>query len=309
MSTTRTSIKIEKLEYKGWPSCYSLQNDAVELIVTADVGPRVIRYGFIGGQNLFKEFHNQLGKSGESDFQPRGGHRLWKAPEDFATTWTADNFPVAVSATASSLIARAPVEPASGLQKTIEIALAQSGTEAIVTHHIANRSARDLTFAPWALTMMAPGGAAIAAFPPRAPYPENLLPTNPLVLWAYTDFTDPRITLTHKYLVLRQDPAAALPQKLGLFSEKNWSSYLLEGDLFVKHAKASLSQQYPDFGCSFETYTNNEFLELETLGPIRNVRPGESVEHEERWSLHRDVDLSEFTDSAIDRAILPLIQA
>lgn len=308
MSSTQTAIKIEKLEYKGWPNCYRLRNGAVELIVTADVGPRIIRYGFIGGQNLFKEFDDQLGKSGESDFQPRGGHRLWKAPEDFATTWTADNFPVDVSTTPSGLIARAPVEVASGLQKTMEIALAQSGTEVTVTHHIANRSARDLTFAPWSLTMMAPGGVAVAAFPPRAPYPENLLPTNPLVLWAYTDFTDPRITLTHKYLVLRQDPAKSNPQKLGLFSENNWSSYLLNRELFVKRAKASLSQQYPDFGCSFETYTNNEFLELETLGPIQNVRPGESVEHEERWALHGNVDLREFTDSEIDRAVLPLVK-
>lgn len=308
MSSTPTSIKIEKLEYKGWPNCYRLRNDAVEVIVTADVGPRVIRYGFIGGQNLFKEFDDQLGKSGESDFQPRGGHRLWKAPEDFATTWTADNFSVDISATSSGVIARAPIERASGLQKTIEIALAQSGAEVTLTHHIVNRSEHALTFAPWALTMMAQSGVAIAGFPPRVPYPENLLPTHPLVLWAYTDFTDPRVTLTHKYLVLRQDPAAPLPQKLGLFSENNWSSYFLNGELFVKRARASLSKQYPDFGCSFETYTNNEFLELETLGPIREVRPGESVEHEERWALHRNIDLSEFTDSAIDRAVLPLIQ-
>ena len=28
------------------------------------------------------------------------------------------------------------------------------------------------------------------------------------------------------------------------------------------------SKTYPDFGCSFETFTNADFLEMETLGPM-----------------------------------------
>jgi hypothetical protein len=40
---------IENVSYGGWPNCLRIANDEVELIVTTDVGPRVIRYGFIGG--------------------------------------------------------------------------------------------------------------------------------------------------------------------------------------------------------------------------------------------------------------------
>jgi hypothetical protein len=69
------AVKVEKTDYKGWKNCYRVSNGEVELIVTADVGPRVIRYGFIGGQNLFKEYDEQLGKSGEEKFQARGGDR------------------------------------------------------------------------------------------------------------------------------------------------------------------------------------------------------------------------------------------
>src|SRR5258708_7308482 len=76
-----SQVKTEKINYKGWPNSYRVSNGQVELVVTADVGPRIIRYGFIGGQNLFKEFTEQLGKSGEKDFQLRGGDRVWKAPE------------------------------------------------------------------------------------------------------------------------------------------------------------------------------------------------------------------------------------
>jgi hypothetical protein len=54
-------VKVEKIEYKGWRNCYRVSNGEVELIVTSDVGPRVIRFGFVGGQNVFKEFPDQLG--------------------------------------------------------------------------------------------------------------------------------------------------------------------------------------------------------------------------------------------------------
>ncbi len=42
---------------------------------------------------------------------------------------------------------------------------------------------------------------------------------------------------------------------------------------------------YPDFGCNCETYTAGTFIELESLGPLEVVAPGESVQHLERWSL------------------------
>ena len=62
--------------------------------MTGDVGPRVMHYGFAGGQNFFKEFDDQMGKTGEPDWQPRGGHRLWIAPEDIVKSYAPDNAPV-----------------------------------------------------------------------------------------------------------------------------------------------------------------------------------------------------------------------
>src|SRR5215475_104744 len=70
-SVARADLKVEKVEYKGWQNCYRVSNGEVELIVTGDVGPRVIRFGFVGGQNLFKEYADQLGKTGEKKFQLR----------------------------------------------------------------------------------------------------------------------------------------------------------------------------------------------------------------------------------------------
>src|SRR5947207_1867819 len=120
------AVKIEKTKYKGWENCYRVSNDEIELIVTGDVGPRIIRFGFVGGQNLFKEFAEQLGKSGEDKFQLRGGDRVWKAPEDPVATWAPDNVPIEVRVTPTGLVAREPIEPLTHLQKEIEVSMASS---------------------------------------------------------------------------------------------------------------------------------------------------------------------------------------
>ena len=303
------SVKVEKTEYKGWQNCYRVTNGEIELIVTGDVGPRIIRFGFVGGQNMFKEFAEQLGKSGEEKFQLRGGDRVWKAPEDPVATWAPDNVPVQIIPTATGLIARAPIEPLTNLQKEIEIAIAPSGTTVTVSHRITNHSLFTLEFAPWALTMMAQGGIAVSGFPPRGRHPINLEATNPLVMWAYTDLADPRWKFTKKYLTLRQDPNNKEAQKLGLFNPDTWAAYLLNGEAFVKRTKADASKTYPDFGCSFETFTNNEFLEIETLGPLTKLSPGHTAEQVEHWGLYRKVQPTELTDQELDRVLLPLVQA
>jgi len=302
------AVKIEKTQYRGWPNCYRISNGDVDLIVTTDVGPRVIRYGFSGGPNLFKEFDEQMGKSGEATWQARGGHRIWIAPEDPVLSYALDNSPISATIKGDVIELTGKVEKETGLEKRMTVKLAPSGSEVEVVHRIANKAGKAREFAPWTLTMMAQGGTAIVTFPPRVTHPHDLLPTNPLVMWAFTDFTDKRWQFTKKYLLLRQDPKNANPQKTGLFNRDTVGAYLLGSNLFIKTATAQDPRNQPDFGCSFETFTNEEFLELETLGALGSVRPGASVEHTEHWSLHKNVKISSWTDAEIDRVLLPLLK-
>src|SRR5580704_11084991 len=128
------SVKVEKTEYKGWQNCYRVTNGEIEAIVTGDVGPRIIRFGFVGGQNMFKEYSEQLGKSGEEAFQLRGGSRVWKAPQDPVATCAPDNVPVNIKIPPAGLIATAPLEPLTKLQKEIEISMAATGTKVTVSN-------------------------------------------------------------------------------------------------------------------------------------------------------------------------------
>ncbi|HEY3743574.1 MAG TPA: hypothetical protein VGL53_27200 [Bryobacteraceae bacterium] len=297
-------VTISKVAYGGWPNCYKLTNGEVEMIVTTDVGPRVIRYGFVGGQNLFKEYAEQMGKSGEKVWQARGGHRVWIAPEAVPQSYALDNSPVKAEVKGDTIILTGGVEPETSLQKQIVVKLEANG-RAVVTDRITNKGAKPYELAPWALTQMAQGGTGITGFPPRSKHMEVLTPTNPLVMWGFTSFNDPRWTFTTKYLMLRQDPKAKTPQKVATFNPETFGAYLLGSDLFIKQYTTIKGGHYPDMGASYETFTNADFLELETVGPLVKLAPGATTDHVERWSLHKNVKVSGFTDAELDRVLLP----
>ena len=289
----------EQVHFKGWDNCWRLANSDIELIITGDVGPRVISCGFTGGANLFKNFEDQMGGKGEAEWMIRGGSRIWIGPEDRIASYAPDNSPVRIEIKGDRLVATAAVEPAVGVQKQMVIQL--DGPRAEVVHRIRNAGLLPVEFAVWILTVMAPGGVAVTGFPPRGTHPEDLAPSNPLIMWPFTDLSDPRWRFLHKYLILRQDSAMSSPQKIGHFNPNTWGAYFLNGDLFIKRYKADPSGRYPDFGSSFQTFTNEAMLELETMGPLSRVRPGEWIEHIETWELHRVAAPDHWTDDELDR--------
>ncbi|MDX2179724.1 MAG: hypothetical protein SFV18_09040 [Bryobacteraceae bacterium] len=299
-------MKIEELSYGAWPRAYRISNGTAEVVVTASAGPRIAHYGFVGGQNFFKVFPDGKGfnhRSALGEWFIMGGHRLWAAPELVPATYHPDNDPVEIEVHADGLTATPPPERASGLQKQIAVKMLETGTAVDVVHRITNINGYPVEIAAWVLTVMTTGGLGVTGFPPRGTHPEVLPPTNPLIMWAFTDFEDPRWKITKKYLTLRQDPAISSPQKLGHFNADTWAAYLLKGEAFVKRYRADPAKPYPDFGASFEIFANGDFLELETLGPLTKLQPGESLEHVERWSLHRGVEIAEVNDATLDRAL------
>ena len=279
------TISCDRLTYANWPNCWRLANGLVEVIATADVGPRLIRFGFVGGPNEFVEIPADQGQVGGEAWRIYGGHRFWHAPEDQARTYLPDNAPVAVEPLPAGLRLTQPLEAATGLQKVIELQMSPAGAAVRITHRLHNRGLWPLTLSPWALSAMAAGGAAILPLPPRGSHPQHLLPSSSLVLWPYTDLSDPRWIWGRRHLLLRCDPAVPAPQKLGATLPDGWLAYARAGHLFVKRVTSRPAAAYPDHGSQVELYTDHRMLELETLGPLAALAPGAAVEHVEDWQL------------------------
>jgi hypothetical protein len=299
---------MERIEYKGWPNCYRIANDLVELIVTTDVGPRIIRFGFVGEGNEFKEYEEMVGETGGDEWRLYGGHRLWHAPEVKPRTYFPDNFPIKIEEHSAFVRVVQPTESTTGIEKEIDIALAEDKAQLKVIHRLRNTNLWAVEFAPWALTVMAQGGKAIIPLPPRGTHEENLLPVNTFTLWAYTDMTDPRWTWGQRYVMLEQDPKRESPQKLGVKVPDGWAAYARNNRLFVKKFSFDAAERYPDYGVNMETFTNNDMLELETLGPMTRLEPNEAVEHVEDWFLFRDVPLPK-NDDEVDEYVLPRVES
>jgi hypothetical protein len=312
-------VTIRPVEYGGWKNNLRIANADAELIVTLDVGPRVMSYKLTGGANVLKEFAPQLGKSGEPDWQIRGGHRLWTAPEDLTRTYAPDNGPVKYTVIPGSpasvpLTVRFTQPPdAFGIQKEIDISLAARGGEVTLLHRLINIGKEAADLAPWALTVVAPGGMEIIPLPPKARHPGSaknakspldFAPSLALTLWPYTDFKDPRYGWGSKYLTLKQANGAG-PTKIGLAHKQHWVGYLNGGYLFVKRFGYQNGKIYPDNGSNFETFTSGDMLEMETLGPMVALPPGGAAEHAEIWELFGKVPDCP-NEQAIDQFVLPL---
>jgi hypothetical protein len=283
---------IKIIPYKGWQNNLSLGNGTAELIVTLDVGPRILSYTKNGGFNPLKNNGDQMGGTAEETWKIRGGHRLWAAPENRATTYFPDNAPVAWKQLGGlGLGARVtpPPEKSNGLQKEIDIVLDARGAGVTLTHRITRIAATPVTLAPWALTVMTPGGVCIMPQPSFGEHPRDLLPNRTLVLWPYSDLGDPRWHFGKHHYLLRQDTARG-PNKLGLALTAGWAGYAVGGVLFIKKFPWKNGVPYPDGGCNFETFTNAVMLEVESLGPLVTLQPGQTVEHVETWELHDGPD-------------------
>ncbi len=96
--------------------------------------------------------------------------------------------------------------------------------------------------------------------------------------------TSENLTWGHDFIFLRAQMPK--PFKMGFPNRGGWMAYWRAGMLFVKKAPFDPQAQYVDFGSSSECYCNPDFIELETLGPLTTIPPGEWVSHTETWEIY-----------------------
>lgn len=299
---------LETTQFEGWDSV-RLSNGEAELVVTTAVGPRIIRYGFLDGPNAFQVLPGAGGQSGGDTWQPYGGHRLWAAPEVKSRTYFPDTGPYGTPLwDGKTLKMVSPTEHTTGLTKEMHVTLAPTGPAVRVDHIITNNGVWPVTLAPWALSIVAGGGRVVLPQEPFVSHDDNLLPARPLVLWKFTDMADPRWRWGKKYLTLRQDDSMDFAQKVGLYNARGWGAHLTDTQAFVIQITPTPGSpaNLVDMGSNFETFTKAAFQELETLGPLTTLEPGQSVTHTEHWFLAKTEAIPD-TDAALDAALLPVV--
>jgi hypothetical protein len=290
-------VNIKEISYKGFGKCMEISNGEVDLVVTVETGPRIIRYGFVGERNQFcDDAPLTLDVNGEN-WRLMGGHRLWTSPEEYPRTYMPDNKPVEYRKTDRGIIVRQKADPWVQVEKEMEISISERGTRVTVGHKLVNRSAWPVEMAAWALSVMDEGGISIIPVPQHeSHFSDGAKGSRVIALWAYSRMDDTRVRWGNKYITLRQDGNVEGNIKFGISNEDGWAAYINKGNMFINKFGYIEGAVYPDKGVSYETFTNDFMLEIESLSPLTMLKPGESLLHEENWYLFKGVDVPENED-------------
>jgi len=271
---------MKKVKFQGW-DCVQLATPHIELIVSVSVGPRIVSFAFPENSNVLAELPELVVPTDLGSYNFRGGHRLWHSPERMPLSYVPDDDPVDVRETPEGLEFSQLVEEQTGVQKKLVLRLESAGPSLTIDHVLTNLGKSPVELAPWAITMFPLGGVAV--LPVSAKSSDDLQPSQHLAIWPYSRLNDPRLHFVDSALVIQG--RAGDRCKLGFSNRVGWMAYWQPGTIFIKQANFLPDRTYPDLNSSSEFFINGRFLELETLGPLEEIQPGESITHRERWSL------------------------
>lgn len=308
-------IKTEIKSYLNYGNVLAISNGVIEVFVTVDVGPRIIRFGFVGEQNIMCDnrdaaapkcdevFENFFGTN--KKWEILGGHRIWTSPESYPNSYYPDLEPVKYELTKHGAIFTPNPEVENGVQKQLEIKMDPDDANMQVIMNVTNIANESQEFSIWGLTVSAPNGTLVI---PMNDNDTGLLANRNISVWPYTDLSDSRVRFGKRYVTLRQDTNTKQPFKLGFDLNQAELFYCLGDDIFRKtYETYHDTENYPDNNCSFETYTCDTFIEVESLSPLKNVKPNECVSLTEHWSLLKKPCETDFNnDNSIDKMLQKL---
>ena len=271
-------------DFCGMP-VLTIKSKHLEVDVLRNGGPRIARLRLAGAtENLLGEVPDAHWPTPHGEFHPYGGHRLWAAPENQPFSQIPDETGVELTEMADGVKLELPSSPGNALRRGMTIRLEPDHAGLVIEHSLVNESKEPVECAPWGITVLPLGGRAILPWREKKAFSGSVMPDRSLSLWEYTSLRDDRLQVTDDFIVVQGRPAMP-PCKVGIYTPFGWGAYTLGEHTLIKRFDVHPGMKYPDFGCNAEIYCNDTFLELESLGPMSVLQPGDSANHTEHWEL------------------------
>lgn len=287
-------MDIEKIVFRGWKDCLKLTDGDTEVIVTTAFGPRIISLQKAGKGNHLKVFGDTAGKVVKSDgFVAYGGHRIWHAPERADRTYFSDNNACETLQTGDSVTVLAPVEKQTMLRRGLQISM--DGGVVKVKHLITNTALFDVTLSVWGITQFDLGGVLVL---PSQCEDTGLVANRAVSMWPYCEMNDRRLRWGGKYIAVTPDTKDTPPFKFGFTASHCRALYFNRNQAVVKKLEFDKDGQYPNYGCNFESYTNAEFIEIESLSALKTLATGQTAYLTEQWKIFDGISAPDITDEA-----------
>ena len=296
---------IERIDsYKKLGKALRLSDGGIEAIATLDVGPRIIHLSLSGKPSVIETEAPLEEKLPDGDIlRLYGGHRTWHSPEAFPRSYMADNEPLEsyeIFDNGVKLVQKQ--EEWTQMKKCIELYFEDGHIR--VVNSITNNNAWPIEYAVWALTIGSRGGREIVPVVQR----NTGLQTNTgYRSWPYSRLDDHRVHWGRRYISVDCDAKDETAFKFGYGNELGWSAYFNHGQCFVKRFDYIRGAKYPDEGASYQTYSSYWGIELESLSPLKTIKPGKTHSHEECWYVCDAAELPPFSDEdGMEKVLIPI---
>ncbi|MEZ0327166.1 MAG: hypothetical protein ACAH95_14800 [Fimbriimonas sp.] len=279
-------VKVEKIDYKGWPGSFRVTNGTIDVVVVPQVG-RVMRYGYVDAPNVLWENETLLGKTFAANartYRNYGGDKIWVAPQSL-WTWppdpATDGKPWQVDAIANGVRMTSPVGNLQKVQFRREITLSQAGSEVSFRNSMENKGSR-MELAIWQVTQV--------NNPDFVTLPFEITASQPKGWYGYgTESINAKFqSLSGGNLVIKRDPA--IGRKFGARSLKGNLSAVIGATRFFSESPAFSRVPYPDKNSAQQVYVSPDpykYAELEHAGPLTRMEHGEMVLQSVKWRLER----------------------
>ena len=304
-------VPVPQVEYNGWKDAIILGNGKVEVVIVPSIG-RVMQFRFVGEEGVFWENLAVAGKpvNPESkDWINFGGDKPWPAPQaDWpnvtprawpppigfdSSLWEAEKvfcykqrpmddcspfgtraYPPAYTA----IQLHSPVDPHYGIRVHRQIRLDAIKSQLTILTTYEKVSGAPVKTGVWIITQMNDAEAVYMPIPKGMQYQDGYNKQSKEL--------PEHFNVANGLIELKRDPKKST--KIG----NDAGSLLWVG---AKHmlkidAPRVPKAEYPDNGSSAEVYTNVDplkYIELEMLGPLKEIKAGEWITHTNVYTLMR----------------------
>jgi len=273
------------IDYFGYRNCIRLDNRHTRVILLPHSGGRVLSYTLDGIDALY-ENPEQQGWTYSPDkpiIEPCAGRfdigpetiiprhpLLWLGP------WTGEIIGEGIARLTSL------VDENIGTQLVRTFELSALSSRLRCTQTIVNVSDRETRWCHWSRTFAQGGGICIVPLSRHSRFPRSYLRYEPDAVMNFLP-EDPAIRIREGCLEVTGPP---LHSKLGLDSYAGWLAYLMRnGLIFLKGYPAFPGRLYNEMaGLTLSIwYPKSAMCELEPIGPMERLAPGESASFTETW--------------------------
>ncbi len=283
-------ITIQKQSYRGWDNALVMSNGLVEAVIIPSIG-RVMQFRFVGeSEGVFWENAALAGKPvnpASNDWGNFGGDKSWPAPQSEWPKITPRAWPPPVAFDSMACTAKVvgntvelttPVDPHYGIRVVRIISLDARRPVMNIKTAYEKVEGEPRKVGIWVITQL-PEPVMV-----YVPLPANSINANGYVLQSKA--APPSLKREGNSLSMTRDKTTAY--KIGTDA----STMLWVGEKFAVRIDSPRqpNAEHPDSNSSAEVYTNADpltYVELETLGPLREMKQGDRIEHGNHYTLYR----------------------